>query len=52
MVEVKYNPYKIISHYCNNIFARQYEHIHNLCPDSKHTLLYSSLKHQIHGYYI
>jgi hypothetical protein len=52
LVEVIYNPYIIISHYCNNIFALQYAHIHNLCFDSKHTQLYSSLKHHIHVYFI
>ncbi len=30
MVEAKFNPYKIISHYYNNRFALQYAHIHNL----------------------
>jgi hypothetical protein len=36
LVEVKLNPYKIISHYCNNKFALQYAHIHNLCLDFKY----------------
>jgi hypothetical protein len=41
MVEVKFNPWRIISHYYNNRFALQYAYIHNFCPDSKHTWLYS-----------
>ncbi len=36
LVEVNFNSYKKNSHYCNNIFALQYAHIHNLCLDSKH----------------
>jgi len=32
MVEMKFNPCKIISHYYNNIFALQYVYIHNFCP--------------------
>jgi hypothetical protein len=29
----------------------KYSHIHNFCTDSKHTYVYHSLKHQIHGYF-
>jgi hypothetical protein len=36
LVEVKFNPWKIISHYYNNKFALQYAHIHNFCIDSTH----------------
>ncbi len=36
MVEVKFNPNRLISHYCNNRFALQYVHIHNFYPYSKH----------------
>jgi hypothetical protein len=49
---MKLNPYKIISHYCNDKFALQYAHIHNLCPNLKYIWFYSSLKHQIYGYFI
>jgi hypothetical protein len=52
LVEVKFNPCRIISHYYNNRFALQYAHIHNFYPNSKHIWLCSSLKHQIHGYFI
>jgi hypothetical protein len=52
LVEMKFNPCKIISHYCNNKFAIQYAQIHKFCPDSKHIQLCDSLKHQIHGYFI
>jgi hypothetical protein len=37
LVEVKFNPCKIISHYCKNIFALQHAHIHNFFRDFKHT---------------
>jgi hypothetical protein len=31
LVEKKFNPCRIISHYYNNIFALQRAHIHNFC---------------------
>ncbi len=33
----EFNYCKIIPHYCNNIFALQYAHIHNFYLDFKHT---------------
>jgi hypothetical protein len=37
MIKMKFNSCKIIPHYCSNIFALQYAHIHNFCLDFKHT---------------
>ncbi len=37
LVEMKFDPYKMISDYCNNRFALQYVYIHNFYLDSKHT---------------
>jgi hypothetical protein len=52
LVEVNFNSCRIISHYCKNIFALQYVHIHNFCLDYKHIWLCNLLKHQINGYFI